>query len=274
MINGSAPANLFQIPSAKIRIFGVGIDNLSLNALLEKIKSSNNSGKKCVLSYVNIHGLNLSYSIPWFRDFFNRSEIAFCDGFGVVLGARLTGQKLDHRFTPPDWIGQLCEMSKRDGFSLYLIGSRQGVVQKAAMKLQEQHPGCRIVGTHHGYFDKTAGSVENEQVLAEINRLKPNILIVGFGMPLQEKWIQENFERLDVNVFLPVGAALDYIAGEVRRAPRWMTDHGLEWLGRLIIEPRRLWKRYLFGIPVFFWRILLQRLGLLRLDEDSSSHSS
>ena len=77
----------------------------------------------------------------------------------------------------------------------------------------------------------------------------------------------ENFDRLDVKVFLPVGAAFDYISGNVPRAPRWMTDHGLEWLGRLIIEPRRLWKRYLIGIPLFFWRVLKQRLGILKLPE-------
>jgi len=269
-----APDFSVMTPHKPVQLFGVRIDPISLDGLLNRIRSRISTDQKVIFSNVNIYALDLSYGLPWFRSFLNHSDIVFCDGFGVVLGAHLTGQKLGHRFTPPDWIGKLCEMSSQQGFSLYLIGSRPGVAQKTASRLQEQHLGCRIVGTHHGYFDKTTGSVENEQVLAEINRLKPNILIVGFGMPLQEKWIQENFERLDVNVFLPVGAALDYIAGEVRRAPRWMTDHRLEWLGRLIIEPRRLWKRYLFGIPVFFWRILLQRLGLLRLDEDSSSHSS
>jgi len=255
-------------------IFGVNVDNITLEGLLQNIHGAITSGGKLIFSNVNVHALNLAYSTPWFHSFLNQSDLVFCDGFGVILGAKLAGQKLVHRFTPPDWIGKLCEMSSREGFSLYLIGSQPGVAEKAASRLQEQQPGCRIAGTHHGYFDKTAGSVENEQVLAEINQLKPNILIVGFGMPMQERWIQENFDRLDVNVFLPVGAALDYVSGEVRRGPRWMTDHGLEWLARLAIEPRRLWKRYLIGIPVFFWRILLQRLGLLRLDEASSSHSS
>ncbi len=270
MVNGIAPANLFKIPTEKIRIFGVGIDNLSLNALLKIIEKSIKSDQKCILNYVNIHALNLAHSTPWFRSFLNHSDIVFCDGFGAILGAWLTGQKLEHRFTPPDWIDQLCELSSMEGFSLYLLGAQPGVAEKAANSLREKHPGCNIIGTYHGYFEKNIGSPENEKVIKEINSLRPNILIVGFGMPMQEKWIQENFGRLDVNVFLPVGAALDYISGEVRRAPRWMTDHGLEWLGRLIIEPRRLWKRYLIGIPVFFWCVLLQRLGLLRFDEDSS----
>ncbi len=247
-------------------IFGVRIDAINLDELLSKVRNAILANQKALLSYVNINGLNLAYSSPGFRSFLSRSDIVFCDGFGVMLGARITGQKLEHRFTPPDWIGQLCEVSGKEGFSLYFLGARPGVAEKAAARLRENQPGCNIVGTYHGYFDKTPGNPENEAVVKEINHLKPNILVVGFGMPMQEKWIQENFERLEVNVFLPVGAALDYISGEVRRAPRWMTDHALEWLGRLIIEPKRLWKRYLIGNPLFFWRIMKQRLGVLKLD--------
>ena len=267
MVNPLVPANVYQIPEKKIRIFGVGVDNLSLHSLLAKICTAARSNQKYVISYVNIHGLNLAYSIPWFRVFLNQSDIVFCDGFGVILGAQLTGQKLEHRFTPPDWIDNLAQLCVENGYSIYLIGSREGVAGKAAQKLREKHPGIYIAGAYHGYFNKTPGSNENETVLAEINRLKPNFLIVGFGMPLQEKWIQENLARLEVNVLLPVGAALDYISGEVRRGPRWMTDHGLEWLARMIIEPRRLWKRYLIGNPLFFWRVLKQRLGWLKFDD-------
>jgi N-acetylglucosaminyldiphosphoundecaprenol N-acetyl-beta-D-mannosaminyltransferase len=86
-------------------------------------------------------------------------------------------------------------------------------------------------------------------------------------MPLQEKWIMENFDRLDVKVVMPVGAAFDYVSGNVRRAPHWMTDHGLEWLGRMLIEPKRLWRRYVIGNPLFLWRILLQRIGLLKIKQ-------
>lgn len=235
----------------KITLFGVKIDNLSLSLLLEKITESVKSANKTILSYTNIHGLNLAFEQPEFRELLNRADLVFCDGFGVILGARLTRQKLDYRFTPPDWIGHLCELCVREGFSLFLLGARPGVAEKAAARLSAAYSGLQIVGTQHGYFDKTQGSAENEVVAEMINHTKPNILIVGFGMPKQEQWIRDNFDRLEVNVFLPVGAALDYAAGEVQRAPRWMTDHGLEWLGRLVIEPRRLWRRYLIGIPLF-----------------------
>lgn len=102
-------------------------------------------------------------------------------------------------------------------------------------------------------------------VIEKINKVRPNILLVGFGMPVQEYWLQENWEKIDTNIALTGGAVFDYLSGELRRAPRWMTDHGLEWLGRLIIEPRRLWKRYIIGLPLFFLRVLLFKLGLLKI---------
>ncbi len=101
--------------------------------------------------------------------------------------------------------------------------------------------------------------------LGRTNAVKPNIIIVGFGMQPQERWLMENWDRIEINVALTGGAVFDYVSGELRRAPRWMTDHSLEWLAWLIIEPRRLWKRYLIGNPLFLWRVLKQRLGLLSL---------
>jgi len=150
-------------------------------------------------------------------------------------------------------------------FSLFLLGARPGIAEKAAVYLRQQFPDLNVVGAQHGYFDKTPGSVENEAVLEALRAASPDVLIVGFGMPLQERWLMENWNRVEVKVALTAGALLDYLAGEVPRAPRWMTDHGLEWLGRLIIEPRRLWRRYLVGNPLFLWRVLKQRLGLVQV---------
>ncbi len=131
--------------------------------------------------------------------------------------------------------------------------------------MQARFPNLQIAGTQHGYFNKGTHSAENEEVLTIINAAAPNILIVGFGMPLQERWCKENWERLNANILLTGGAVFDYASGELRRGPAWMTENGLEWLARLIIEPRRLWRRYILGNPHFLWRVLLQRFGLLRV---------
>ena len=110
---------------------------------------------------------------------------------------------------------------------------------------------------HHGYFKKFGE--ENESVLKQINEFKPDVLYIGFGMPLQEDWIVNNLEYIEAKVFLPLGACLDFYTGAVYRGPRWMTNCGLEWLARLLTEPQRLWERYVIGNPLFLYRVLQER---------------
>lgn len=251
---------------APICMLGVNIHPVYLEQLLKLIHNTLKQRERAIIANVNAHAMNLACAQPWFRAFLNQSAIVFCDGFGVKWGARLLGYHIPQRFTPPDWIDLLADLARREDYSMFLLGARPGVAEKAALRLQERFPGLRIAGTQHGFFDKTLGSAENEAVIQAINAANPEILIIGFGMPLQERWLQESWPRLDARIALPVGAAIDYVAGEVRRGPRWMTDHGLEWLARLLIEPRRLWQRYLVGNPLFLWRVLQQRLGLLRLE--------
>ena len=250
----------------KYKLLEIIFEDLSISELLFFLNNAVENNNKSIISNLNIQAVNLSFKYPWFREFFNLSDIVFCDGFGIILGAKILGHNIKHRNTPPDWILLLAKMSAENNYSMAFLGSNPGITKKTADVLKKDNPTLNIPFNHHGYFNKTPGHPENEAVVQSINSVKPDILLVGFGMPIQEKWIMENFERLDVKVFLPVGAAFDYVSGNVRRAPRWMTDHGLEWLGRLIIEPRRLWKRYIIGIPVFFYRILLQKFGLLKYD--------
>ena len=251
----------------KIDFLNIQINDISTIELLNVLKNIVNSNNRTIISNVNIQAVNLTFKYPKFREFLNQSDIVFCDGFGIILGAKILGLDIKHRNTPPDWIPQLAQMCAENNYSTAFLGSNHSIADKTAEVLQKDNPTLNIAFTHHGYFNKTPGHPENEAVIQVINKTKPDILLVGFGMPLQEKWIMENFERLDVKVIMPVGAAFDYVSGSVRRAPRWMTDHGFEWLGRLMIEPQRLWKRYIIGIPIFFWRIFLQRLGYLKFPD-------
>lgn len=255
-----------------IVLLGVRIQKLALADLLAAIEATTRQNQRFIVGNVNIHALNLAYEQPAVREAFNRFDIVFCDGFGVKLAARLTGQPLPERYTPPDFIHDLCRIVQQQNGSLYLLGAAPGVAERAAAALVKQTPGLRIAGVQHGYFDKSPASPENQAVLAEIKRLKPSLLLVGFGMPLQETWLAENWGKLDVNVALTVGALFDTLAGDIPRAPRWVTDHGFEWLARLLVEPRRLWRRYLLGIPLFFWRVFWHHFlhmplpGLLKHD--------
>ena len=242
-----------------VNLLGVTIDPLPLQDLLGRMEQALRENQRLLIANVNTHALNLAAEHPDFRTLLNRADIVFCDGIGVRLGAWLTGQRLPHRYTPPDWIDELCRRCRDGGHSLFFLGAKPGVAERAARILAARWPGLTIAGAQHGYFDKTPGSAENDQMVAQINAARPQVLLVGFGMPLQEEWLDANWSGLDVNVALTVGALFDYVAGEVPRPPRWMTDHGLEWLGRLLIEPGRLWRRYLVGNPLFLWRALGQR---------------
>jgi len=208
---------------------------------------------------VNAHCLNLLHEDEGLRDFFAAADVVFCDGAGVRLAARMLGDCLPGRITYADWLPRLAALAEERGFSLFFLGARPGVAEEASARLRRSHPDLKIVGVRHGFFDHRVGSTENEAVVAEINAARPDVLFLGLGMPLQERWLMENHRRLDVGVALTGGAVFDYASGRLRRGPRLLTDNGFEWLARLLVEPRRLWRRYLLGNPLFLARVLAQR---------------
>ena len=254
-----------------MKVLGVRIHDVDAKDIVAFIAQVCQAGGKGIVSNVNIQAMNIASAQPWFHDFLNRSALVFCDGFGVSLASVILRQGWIRRNTPPDWMEEMMPVAVRDNLSLYFLGTRCDVIEKAAQVYQARYPGLRIVGCHDGYFDKSPESPANLALVEGINRLQPDILVVGLGMPLQEQWILENWEHLQVKVAVPVGAMFDFIAGDTLRAPRWITDHGLEWLSRLVIEPRRLWRRYILGIPLFFWRVALERT---RLSPRSAGKSS
>jgi len=254
--------NRQQGPCSQISILGTSLSLCDKQTLLHMIQRTTFNKQPLLILSGNVHSFNLAYENEWLRDFFNQADVVRLDGAGLRLGARLLGISTPPRLTWADFAWDLAEFCAEHQFSLFFLGGRPGVAEKAADKLRFTHPSLNVVGIHHGYFDKTADHLENEIVISQVNAVRPDILIVGFGMPLQEKWLYENWKRLDVNVTLTGGAVFDYISGELQRGPKWMTDNGLEWLARLVIEPRRLWRRYIVGNPLFLWRVFRQRIGL------------
>jgi N-acetylglucosaminyldiphosphoundecaprenol N-acetyl-beta-D-mannosaminyltransferase len=243
----------------RLSLLGVRIVCHDARSLLSQIRELVQGGEHALIPNVNAHCLNLAYQNPWLLKFLNGAHSVYSDGAGVQLAASLLGLPVPVRLTFVDFIWELGVFCQVHGFSLYFLGARPGIADRAAAVLHEKLPELKIAGVHHGYFDKRKGSAENQRVVKEINESRPSILIVGFGMPVQEAWLGENWLELDANVGLTAGALFDYLSGAVRRPPRWMTNNGLEWLGRLLIEPRRLWRRYLIGNPLFLWRVFGQR---------------
>jgi N-acetylglucosaminyldiphosphoundecaprenol N-acetyl-beta-D-mannosaminyltransferase len=241
-------------------VLGVGVDPLTVEDLHAEIGRLVRGGRGGLVLNVNAHCLNLCYEDPALRGFFNGAEVVFCDGAGVMLAARVLGARIPERITYADWAWRLAAFAAAEGFSLFFLGARPGVALAAAERLKERYPGLKIAGSHHGYFDHSAGSPQSVAVVEEINAAAPDILLVGLGMPLQERWLMENVHRLDAGAVLTGGAVFDYVSGRLSRGPRLLTGNGFEWLARLLVEPRRLWRRYLVGNPLFLLRVLRQRL--------------
>jgi len=244
----------------KANVLGVFIDLVRVENVIEKISAVISSDARAVILHVHAMGLNIAYEQEWFRQYLNQADMVTCDGWGVKLAGSFLGYKIPQRFTLGDWMCQLAEIAEERGYTLFLLGNPPGSPERAANRLLERYPKLRILGTHHGYFNKSTGHPENEAVIEQINQVKPNLLMVGFGMPAQEKWMKENLPRLHVNVAMSCGGLFEVLAGDYKRGPHWMTSHYLEWLGHLIYSPRRSWKRYLIGNPLFMVRILKQRM--------------
>lgn len=240
-----------------VEILGVDVQRLSMRNLIgEAIRRAQEQDRNTVL-YANVHVLNTACSDPELRRILNEADLVYCDGAGVALGAWLLGHRLPGRMTGADWVEPLCRACAAEDFSLYFLGSRSGVAAGAAEKLQARHTGLHVVGTHHGYLDDPAVCAA---AVDSVNDAHPHILLVGMGTPIQERWIAAHRHQLDVPVVWAVGALFDFVTGVQPRGPRWMLDHGLEWLCRLWSDPRRLWRRYVVGNPLFILRVLRQRI--------------
>ena len=239
------------------RIFELPIELGHPDELLQRIVGwvgSEESTKRVM--YVNAHVLNQSREDPGLREALEGADLVYCDGYGVRLAAKALSAEIPHRMTGADWIWDLAALCEQQDRSVYLLGCDPGVAAQAGQRLRRAHPKLRVVGTHHGYFD--IGSGHDERVIEDINTRKPDILLVGMGTPKQEIWAQRTVHRLNCDVLWSVGALFDFVSGRVPRAPASLSDNGLEWIFRLAIEPKRMWRRYLVGNPVFLHRVMAQ----------------
>jgi N-acetylglucosaminyldiphosphoundecaprenol N-acetyl-beta-D-mannosaminyltransferase len=243
----------------KINILGIQVDVIDQPQLLAEIDRLAAAQRPALINNVNVNACNIAYADPEFREILNASNVVFCDGFGVKLGARLLGKTLGQRMTPPDWIDELFKLCVRRRYCLYFLGDTDEVVSLFARLVKEKYPALRVVGQHNGFFALDGDA--NSRLMNEIQRLGPDIILTGMGMPRQEKWAWQAKQRLGKGVVIATGALFRWHTGYELRAPRWMTQYGLEWLARLIVSPRRHFKRYVIGLPLFFFRILKQRFG-------------
>jgi N-acetylglucosaminyldiphosphoundecaprenol N-acetyl-beta-D-mannosaminyltransferase len=247
----------------RLTLLGVEVQPLTMDEIHRALKKAFEQGKQVVVAHHNLHSIYLYHTDAEMRAFYKQVEIAHIDGMPLVFWARLMGYKVDrsHRVTYVDWIRPLLREARDNGWRVFYLGGKPGVAHRAAEILKGEIPGLELE-THHGYFDMEGE--DNERVLEVINAFGPHVLLVGMGMPRQEKWVLRNRARLKANAILTAGACFDYVAGAIPTPPRWMGQLGLEWLYRLVSEPRRLWRRYLVE-PVYllpyFWQDVKGVLG-------------
>lgn len=239
-----------ETPARQTTILGVRIDALTTAQMLELIDRLAQDGHSHQVAYVNAESVNRAFFDRRYRNILQGADVVYADGVGVVWASKLFGNPLPERVNLGDCLPQLCTRCARQGYRLFFLGGAPDVAQRAAERLIRQIPGLQIVGTHHGHF--SAG--ESPAIIEQINQAKPHILLVGMGVPKQEKWIWQHRDELDASVLWGVGALFDYYAGKTPRAPVWLRRIGFEWFFRLLVEPKRLWRRYLLGNAFFVLR--------------------
>ena len=233
------------------RLLGVPIDEVTLPVLYDQIFSAIADRRKLLISHINVQAVNLAHGDPVFRSALEKAGVIYCDGMGVKLAANFLGMRVPARLTACDWLDDLAGRIGQGG--LYILGGKPEYAEKARTMIRN----CRFA-VRDGYFEKTG--TENERVLSEIRAFAPAVLMVGMGMPLQEKWVRDNWDGLPSCVIMTMGGLLDVYTGALKRVPRWLSDNGGEWLGRLAWQPRYVWKRYLLGNPLFIVRVALSLL--------------
>ncbi|VEP18904.1 Exopolysaccharide biosynthesis protein, WecB/TagA/CpsF family [Hyella patelloides LEGE 07179] len=244
-----------ELNISSVYFFNRRVDLVTIDTVIKAIFKSCRQKVKIVISNYNVHAFNLSMSLPLFLAFHQYADITVCDGMGILKALEFMGTKIDSKYkvSLTSMIPRLLNKCERESLSVFLLGSKPQNLNKAIEKQKAKHPNLLLAG-HHGYFDYKDLN-ENQIIIDKINKFKPDILIVGMGMPLQELWIQNNYDNLETLVIIPCGAVIDRLAGLVPTPPRLISNAGLEWLYRLIREPKRLATRYLLGNPLFLFYI-------------------
>ena len=243
----------------RIDILGIEVDALTHDALFERIEKAIHNNELCVVANHNLHSIYLYHHNDEMRRFYQNADAIVVDGMSIIFLSRLQGLPLNrhHRLTWTDQLRPLISLAADRGWRVFFLGSMPGVGDQAGNVLRSSSPQLQYQ-SRHGYFDARQDSDENRQIIESINAFRPHILLVGMGMPRQEKWLLENIGQLDCNVACNVGACMDFVAGSKPLPPRWLGQFGLEWAYRLAREPARLFRRYLVE-PWSLLRYLFRR---------------
>lgn len=237
-------------------MLGVPVARLTAAAAREELVRLYERDRPALAAYVNAHTLNLASRDSGYRALLETADIVLNDGAGLSIAGRVFGKPFPENLNGSDFNPRILEEAAARGWPVFFLGARPGVAAEAARRLSGRIPGLDVVGARDGYFRPD----ESQAVAREIASAGAGLLMVAMGNPLQEMWLSRHLEATGARLGIGVGAFLDFTAGVVPRAPAWMNRLGIEWLYRLLQEPRRMWRRYVLGNPVFLARVLRARL--------------
>ena len=243
----------------RVEICGVGFDPVTEDDVLQAIARAVTARTRCVIHTANVDHVMRGRSDFSFMQIMQKADIVTADGMPIVWAARLLGTPLPARVTGADLTTRILELAAKDGHRVFLFGGRPEVAVAAVSRAKTRWPGLNI-----SFHAPSPAEVLDtpEDVLACLSR--SDIVLVALGSPKQEQWIDRYRGRVETPVMIGVGAAVDFLAGSLKRAPRFLQAAGLEWAWRLAQEPRRLWRRYLVRDLPFVWLVLCSKIQAMR----------
>jgi N-acetylglucosaminyldiphosphoundecaprenol N-acetyl-beta-D-mannosaminyltransferase len=227
----------------RVRVAGCPIDCCSMDGAVAELCLRIDSHTKTHVVFVNAAKVVQYHENPALRAVMERADLLLTDGMPVVWLARLKGIALPERVAGIDLMERMVAAAADRDYRIFFLGSRAEVVSRTVAYFKGKYPRLKVAGYRDGYFN----SREEEKINAEINDSKADLVLVGMGTPQKELWADRNFGKLEATICQGVGGGFDVVAGVTKRAPRWMQSAGLEWFYRLVQEPRRMWKRYVFS---------------------------
>lgn len=220
------------------------IDNLSMTETVSAVDGMVKAKKKSYVVAVNTDVIIKIDQDQELKEIVDKADLTVVDGQPLVWVARRRGIPLKERVSGSDLVPKLCELASKKGYKIFIIGGKDGVADNAKKNLEKDFNGIKVVGTYAPPFGFEKDVKELKKINKMISDVKPDLLFACFGCPKQEKWIYENISKYTATVSVCAGATVDFLAGNVKRAPKWMSNMGLEWLYRFTRQPRRLFKRY------------------------------
>jgi N-acetylglucosaminyldiphosphoundecaprenol N-acetyl-beta-D-mannosaminyltransferase len=241
-----------QVPE-RVQILDVPVDCVSMDDALALVEGYIKAGTPHLIVTADASGVVAAQKEPAFMEILRGADLVTPDSAGILWASRRAGKGIRARVSGVDLVDRICAMSADRGYRIYLLGAAPGVAEIAAEKLRLRHPGCNIVGTRHGYFPPESDEVVGHEVAAA----KPDVLFVAMGIPRQEQFIRATQDIIQAPVAMGVGGSLDVFSGRTKRAPVFMQRLQLEWLWRVLLNPKKFSK--VMCLPQFVWLVLKSR---------------